>query len=146
MIERVIENWLDRASERSFEAAFCYMLIAEGYTILHMTRHSPIEMGKDVIAIAPDGIPCAFQLKSAEGGELTLTQYRNHVERQIPSLVEFRPEHPSLPPFTSHRAYLVTNGTLAEETIAAIRSQNESYAQRGICRTDYSQSWKGELF
>jgi hypothetical protein len=39
------------------------MLVAEGYTIVHLSRHSPIEMGKDIIAIDKDGIPCAFQLK-----------------------------------------------------------------------------------
>jgi hypothetical protein len=51
---------LDSASERSYQGPFCQILSARGYTVLHSTRHAPIEFGKDVIAIAPDGVPCAY--------------------------------------------------------------------------------------
>ena len=63
MLEKIIENWLDNASERSFEKPFCYMLSAEGHTIIHSTRHTAMELGKDIITVAPDGTPCAYQLK-----------------------------------------------------------------------------------
>ena len=64
MLERIIENWLDKATERSFEKPFCYMLSAEGYTIIDLTRHSSMELGKDIITIAPDGTPLCLSVKN----------------------------------------------------------------------------------
>ena len=55
MLERVIENWLDKATELSYQIPYCYMLSAEGHTIIHLTRHGAMEMGKDIITIGPDG-------------------------------------------------------------------------------------------
>ena len=79
MLERVIENWLDKATERSFEKPYCYMLAAEGHTIIHLTRHSSMELGKDIITIAPDGTPCAFQLKT---GNISLDKWRKEASSQ----------------------------------------------------------------
>ena len=80
MLERVIENWLDKASERMFQQPYCYMLSAKGHTIIHLTRHCGMEMGKDIITIAPDGTPCAFQLKT---GNISLAKWRDEVSPQI---------------------------------------------------------------
>ena len=63
MIEKLIEHWLDSIGELGYQSAFVQMLVGQGHTILHSTRHMPIEFGKDVITIDPDGIPCAYQLK-----------------------------------------------------------------------------------
>jgi hypothetical protein len=68
VIERLVEYWLDSASERSYQPAFVQILVSDGHRVLHSTRHSPIEFGKDVISIAPDGVPCAFQLKGNLAG------------------------------------------------------------------------------
>ena len=67
MIARLIEDWWDSASERAYQTAFCQMLAARGHQILHSTRHSPLEFGKDVISICPEGQACAFQLKGCPG-------------------------------------------------------------------------------
>ena len=93
MLERVIENWLDKASERSFQQPFCYMLSAEGHTIIHLTRHCGMEMGKDIITIAPDGIPCVFQLKA---GDISLSRWNNEISGQTNQLVAVKIEHPSV--------------------------------------------------
>ena len=58
MLERVIENWLDKATERSFQQPYCYILSADGHTIIHSTRHSAMELGKDIITINRHGTPC----------------------------------------------------------------------------------------
>ena len=127
MLERVIENWLDKATERSFEKPYCYMLAAEGHTIIHLTRHSDMEMGKDIITIAPDGTPCAFQLKV---GNISLKKWRKEVSSQIDDLVVGKIKHPSVDSSKHHRAYLVTNGKIEEQVCRAIDDRNQTWASQ----------------
>ena len=108
MLERLIESWLDSATERSYQSPFCQMLAADGHLIVHSTQHTPIEFGKDIITVGPDGIPCAFQLKGHPGGRMTLTDFRE-VRPQLAELVENPIAHPGVPQ-KRHRCYLVTNG------------------------------------
>jgi len=54
-----------------------------------------MEMGKDVLAIAPDGMPCAFQLKGADSGKITLSKWRDDLSRQIVPLTQTKIIHPS---------------------------------------------------
>ena len=84
MLERVIENWLDKTTERSFQQPYCYMLSAEGHTIIHLTRHCGMELGKDIITIAPDGTPCVFQLKT---GNISLSRWQTKVSPQTFDLI-----------------------------------------------------------
>lgn len=125
MLERIIENWLDKASERSFELPFCYMLSAEAHTIIHPTRHCAMEMGKDIITIDPDGTPCAYQLKS---GNITLDRWRKEISPQIDALVGVQIEHPSVDSSRHHKSYLVTNGNIEEEARHAIEGKNRTWA------------------
>ena len=98
MIERVIESWLDNAVERSFQGPFCAMLAADGFTVVHLSRHCGMELGKDAIAVAPDGTPCAYQLKTAPAGRLSLRHWREEISRQVFDLVVGRIVHPSIDP------------------------------------------------
>ncbi len=129
MIERLIENWLDKASERSYQVPFCHMLANSGHTVLHLSRHCGLEMGKDILAIAPDGTPCAYQLKSARDGKITLNQWRKEVSGQAFDLVVGDIIHPSIDSSKHHRAYLVTNGELEEEVSRAIDDMNRSWVK-----------------
>lgn len=70
MLERLIENWLDSAGERSYQRCFCQMLTGQGFHIVHNTEHTPLEFGKDVIAVSPDGKLVGYQLKGHPGGTL----------------------------------------------------------------------------
>ena len=124
MLERVIENWLDKATERMFQHPYCYMLSAEGHTIIHLTRHCGMEMGKDIITIAPDGTPCAFQLKA---GNISLAKWRDEVSMQTFDLVSLKINHPSVDSSKHHRSYLVTNGNIAEEVSRAIDDRNRTW-------------------
>ena len=128
MLERVIENWLDKATERSFEQPFCYMLSAEGHTIIHLTRHGAMELGKDIITIAPDGTPCAFQLKT---GDISLAKWRTEVSPQIDDLVVGKITHPSIDSSKHHRSYIVTNGNIHEEVNHAIEARNQTWKNQG---------------
>ena len=124
MLEKVVENWLDKATERSFQQPYCYMLSAEGHTIIHLTRHCGMEMGKDIITIAPDGTPCAFQLKA---GNISLAKWRDEVSAQTFDLVLGKINHPSIDSSKHHRSYLVTNGNIAEEVSRAIDDRNQAW-------------------
>lgn len=146
MLERVIENWLDKANERTFEVPFCHMLAAEGHTVLHLTRHCAMEMGKDVLSIAPDGVPCAYQLKGPPGGRIRLWQWRDEIERQVFGLVTGGIAHPSIPTtLANHRAYLVTSCELEEEVIRAIEDMNRSFVRQGRPDCQLRTIVRGEL-
>jgi hypothetical protein len=119
VLERLIESWLDSASERSYQAPFCQMLAGEGHLVVHSTRHAQIEFGKDVISIAPDGTPCAFQLKGNPGGRLTLGQLRE-IKPQLLELVTQPIVHPGVPEAARHRCYLVTNGEADERNYVGL--------------------------
>lgn len=122
MHERLVENWLDSVNERNYQAPFCQALSAKGHRIIHSSRHSQIEFGKDVITIGPDGRPCVFQLKGNPSGRLTLSQYRS-IYPQIVELINQPIENPSVPSMR-HRAYLVTNGLIEEEVTTSISQLN----------------------
>lgn len=128
MIERVVENWLAKSGERAYQVPFCYMLAHRGEAIVHLTRHCSMEMGKDVITIAEDGKPCAYQLK---GGNISLNTWRKEVGSQVEDLVMGAIAHPSIPAGQSHRSYLVTNGRIEEEAQRAIQDRNAVWVRLG---------------
>jgi hypothetical protein len=82
---------LDKASERSFQVPFCYMLSRQGYTIVHISSHNAMELGKDVLAVDKKGTPCAFQLK---GGDVSLRKWRDEVAPQVRDLAYGTVTHP----------------------------------------------------
>ena len=143
MLEKLIENWLDSASERTYQPIFCQMLARNGYTVIHSTRHNPIEYGKDVIALHPDGAPCAFQLKGNPGGRLTLNQYRE-IAPQLRELVNQQIEHPAITK-GPHRSFLVTNGEIEEETQQAIEQENAANVRDGYPNRSLETISRGQL-
>jgi len=146
VLERVVESWLDKANERTFEAPFCHMLAAEGHTVVHLTRHCAMELGKDVLSIAPDGVPCAYQLKGAPGSKIGLKRWREEIQPQVLDLVTGVIVHPSVPlTGEAHRSYLVTNGELEEEVIRAIEDMNAGFAARGMTDRRLLTIVRGEL-
>jgi hypothetical protein len=146
MIERLIENWLTKASEKSFQIPFCYILANEGYTILHLTRHCGMEHGKDIIAIDPSGAPCAFQLKGAPEGKIKLRQWQQELLGQAMQLIFTPVTHPSIPiGAAQHKSFFVTNGELEEEVFNAIDAHNKKYQIAGQPQFFLNTIVKGEL-
>ena len=143
MLQRLLEHWLDNASERSYQAPFCQMLIAQGHRIAHSTRHSPVEYGKDVISIAPDGIPHAYQLKGNPGSRITLNQFRRFYG-ELYELIHHRISSPNVPA-TQHQSFLVTNGILDEEVQIAINDLNRKSEQDGLSGRRLQVISRGEL-
>lgn len=130
MIERVVENWLTKVNERSLEIPFAQLLAGEGYQVVHLSRHGPFEEGKDILAIDPNGVPCAFQLKGNPNGKFTQKLWEKERE-QIIRLVEVPIKHPSIKTQSPRRVYLVTNGDLDEEVRLEIEHRNQEWERRG---------------
>ncbi len=84
MIERVIENWLINTNERNYQLPFCHALMANGYQILDIQKHRPMEQGKDIIALDPEGKCCAYQLKT---GDIKSGEWRD-ILGEIQELIE----------------------------------------------------------
>ena len=145
MLERIIENWLDNVTERSFENSFCHMLSYQGYTVLHKTRHTALEMGKDIIAIAEDGIPCVFQLKTAVNGTIKQSYWTNELQQQIFTMIITKPIHPTLKNYKYHRSYFVTNGKIEEEVSIQIDSLNRKFEADGHENRRLDVILKGQL-
>lgn len=127
MIEQLIDNWLTKASEKSFQIPFCFILSSEGHTILHLTRHCGMEHGKDIITMDPTGTPCAYQLKGAKG-KIKLRSWRKDLLPQLYQLTHHTLMHPSVPiGAPHHRSYFVTNGELDEEVSSVIANDNNRH-------------------
>lgn len=129
MIERLLEDWLTNANERSFQIPFAHALASQRYKVLHVSRHCAMELGKDIIAIAPDGVPCAYQLKGAAGRNITLSKWRDELAKQISPLVHGALVHPSLDASKHchhHRSYIVVNGGFDEEVLREIDDFNRA--------------------
>jgi len=87
-------------------------------------------------------VPCAFQLKGANGGKISQNEWSKYNE-QITRLVEIPIKHPSIDESKSRRVYFVTNGELDEEVRVQIANQNPDR----VCRQlpELGTILKGEL-
>ncbi|MDP2897548.1 MAG: hypothetical protein Q8Q12_13485 [bacterium] len=126
MIERAIENWLTNTTERNYQAPFCQVLLREGQKIIHVSTHGPMEQGKDIVTVDPDGIPCAYQLKS---GKIDLAKW-HAIRGQVVDLIELPVSHPSVDKGKGHRSFLVTNGIITDPVRQQIVDINEDNRRR----------------
>jgi len=132
VLERVIDDWLTKTTERAFQAPFCQMLAAQGETIIHSSRHCTMELGKDVISIATDGRVHAYQLKSTTTDRLSFSAWRNGLQKQAFDLVATAVRHPSISSKKHHRSFFVVNGSIEEEVSEDIQRMNEAWASQGF--------------
>jgi hypothetical protein len=121
--EKLIEIWLDSAGERQYQFAFRNALLSADYEILQNTSHTALELGKDILAIDPDGQLIAYQLKGNPSGRLTISQWHTLLP-QINTLVYQPVSHPAIKPGRIHTPVLVTNGEIHEDVHAAIAAYN----------------------
>jgi len=145
VLERVIDDWLTKTTERAFQAPFCQMLAARGETIVHSTRHSAMELGKDIISIAPGGKVHAYQLKTAPRGRLSLREWRAGLQQQAFDLVTSAVRHPSITSKRHHRSFFVINGEIDEEVAEDISRQNEAWARNQLPAYRLETIVRGEL-
>ncbi len=144
MIERLLENWLDSASERSYQIPFTQMLVHQGKRIIHSTRHSPIEFGKDIIAVDKLGQVHAYQLKGVNGKKLSLEKLRE-IFPQLQELVSAKINHPAIKAKKWHKSYLVLNGEIEEEASELLAKTNEGFEEQGLPERRIELILRGEL-
>lgn len=130
MLERLIENWLDNASERSYQRCFCQILIGRGYRIVHNTEHTPLEHGKDVIAISTDNKVVGFQLKGNPGKSLKPSQF-DEIRSQLEQLAIYSLGIPGYEKKIPDECYLVTNGEIDEAVSIELQRLNAALESRG---------------
>jgi hypothetical protein len=126
LIERIIENWLTNCNERQFQIPFCQLLTAEGETVVYVSPHGQREQGKDIVSIGIDRVPSAYQLKQ---GRITQSAWRQF-KGEIDELVEYAIDLPGISTSRLHRAYLVTNGSVSDPVLSALKSANLSWKRR----------------
>lgn len=143
--ERLLESWLDSQTERRYQPAFIQMLVSDGWTVLHNTRHSPIELGKDVIARDPSGVLHCFQLKGNPGSRVTKTEAAGLLQQfheliRLPPGPEFQND-----PHESHVAVFVTNGEIDEEARLLFERAGAVCGQTGVAALRYELWSRGKL-
>lgn len=143
MLERLLEGWLDSASERSYQGPFCQVLSVKGFKILHSTRHCALEYGKDIIAVANDGTLCAYQLKGNPGTRLSLAEFRE-IQNQLVQLVTQPIIYPGMT-ISPHKSFLVTNGLVEEEVQRALDDLNRAWAAQGAIGHPVELISRGQL-
>lgn len=125
MNERLVEDWLTKASERSYQTPFAQALLAEGMQVLRV-GHGSHEHGKDIIAIDKHGKVHAYQLKD---GDFDLSDFGKE-QAQITSLVEAQVEHPAISGHPSHQSWLVISGQMSMPAEDRIRVHNINWKKR----------------
>ena len=128
MIERIVENWLTNATERSFQIPFCQLLSAQGEKLLYIASHGQFEKGKDVVTELPNGRLRAYQMKA---GDIKLAQWRE-INGQVNSLVELPIHLPAVVSDEWHEPYLVTNGRVEDAVLDHINMANEGWSRRSF--------------
>lgn len=125
MNERLVEDWLIKASERSYQTPFAQALLAEGMQVLRV-GHGSHEHGKDIIAIDKNGKVHAYQLKD---GDFNLSDFGKELA-QITSLVEAQVEHPAISGHPPHQPWLVISGQTSMPVEDRIRTHNINWKKR----------------
>jgi hypothetical protein len=126
-VERVIEDWLIRADERSYQASFVSLLIRSGHKIKYVSKHGMLEFGKDIVSISPAGELSAYQLKA---GNINLAVWRD-IKGEVFELTDVfrtpagRRRHP-------RRCFLVTTGTIDDTAREQLRDHNDENRDRGL--------------
>ena len=128
MLDRLIENWLINVHELGYQIPFCEVLLTQGFTVLHVSKHGRGEHGKDVIARHQDGRLFAFQLK---GGNIALSDW-HAIRGEVEELVRL-PVSTTLPTLTTeeHTPVLVTNGELRGDAPTSIKAFADTWSKAG---------------
>ena len=126
MKERLVADWLIKAGERGgLDVAFCQILLAKGFRILR-AGHSPNEVGKDIIAVAPNKEIHAYQIKC---GDVGLKEFEA-IQAQVTNLVEASVLHPSVRKGSKHKPFLVTTGIFKGPVEVTVEGLNDSWKRR----------------
>lgn len=123
-LDDVLAAYLDRVSEREFDAAFLSLLSAAGYKHVHLL-HGAFEFGKDFIG-RRDGRQFGFQTKA---GNINLAAWRD-TRPQVEEILWNDIAHPDFDKHAPRRAVLVTTGRLVGGAAADAQQYGDTLAKR----------------
>jgi hypothetical protein len=126
-VERVIEDWLTKASERSYQLPFAAYLSKQGHTIQYLSPHSALEHGKDIVSTESRTVH-AYQLKA---GNVDMATWRS-IQEEVREAATVPIDIPGLPRRLPHRAYLVLSGHLSDPVRNQINLINDDHAARAF--------------
>lgn len=144
VVDRLVESWLDSQGERQYQPAFIQLLVSEGWSVLHNTRHSPIELGKDVIARNPSGQLHCFQLKGNPGSRVTKSEAQGLLP-QVIELIDLPASNLYRKSGERHVAVFVTNGTVDEEAELLFSRAGERTAVATCAASRFEIITRGDL-
>lgn len=127
MHEKLVEHWLTEVNELGYQLPFCEVLVADGYTVLHVSTHGRGEHGKDIVARDPTGALHTFQLK---GGDINLSGWRS-IRGEVEELVQLPVRIPGVPEDEPHVPHLVTNGEVRGDALESITRSAAVWTTKG---------------
>jgi hypothetical protein len=125
VVERVIEDWLIKADERSYQMSFAAYLSKVGHTIRYVSRHSTLEHGKDLVTTKGREIH-AYQLKA---GNIDKGGWRS-IREEVREAAIVPIEIPGLPRRVPDHAYLVLTGYVSDGVQNEISLINDDHASK----------------
>jgi len=126
--EKLIDDWLTNVNELGYQLPFCEALVAEGYTIIHVSTHGRGEHGKDIVARQPEGPLATFQLK---GGDIKLPEWRR-MREEVAELVQLPVRLPGIDESEPHIPHLVTNGEIRGDAAESITRYSDTWLSQGF--------------
>jgi hypothetical protein len=128
-VERVIEDWLTKADERSYQLSFASHLSRIGHNVRYVSGHSALEHGKDLVTTKGREIH-AYQLKA---GNIDKGAWRS-IREEVREAAIIPIDIPGLPQRVPDYVYLVLTGYVSDVV------QNEiSLMNRDLVRKKYAK-------
>jgi hypothetical protein len=135
--------FLERVSEREFDAALLALLVHNGFYDLHFT-HGAFEFGKDVIAKKADqktGAVSQYAIQS-KGGDIGLSEWRG-IRPQMLEAASNTLAHPNFDPNLPRIAVLATTGRLKGGAILEAQETKRNVAAGFDVEVQF---WDNETF
>ena len=126
-LERVVEDWLTKADERSYQLPFASYLARSGHKVKYVSSHGALEHGKDIVSVSRDRRLHAYQLKA---GNVNLNAWRN-MEGEVREAATVPVEIPGMARRVPNRVFLVLSGRITDSVRNQIALINDDHETRG---------------
>jgi hypothetical protein len=126
-VERVIDDWLTKCDERAYQLPFAAWLARQGYSIKFVSRHGAGEHGKDIVAVDPRGVVCAYQLKK---GSIGTGDWRS-IEGEVREASTIPVSVPGMRQKVPGRAFVVLTGQISDPVREKLGLINADLSERG---------------
>src|SRR5450756_290289 len=131
LAERLIEDWLIKADERSYQLSLASCLSRDGHVIEYLSPHSTLEHGKDIVTRRGSEL-YAYQLKA---GGIDARKWRD-IEGEVREASRLPFRYPDNNTRRVDRAYLVLSGYLTDAVRDKVALMNADLKLSGHATVD----------